>query len=306
MKAQDHTIWHTTSSNNMHHSVLLPYAVMQRNTTLDSIPIESKNHNNTIVRNKEKPKVSKKILNIVGRTNARYKLINQGDKILLGLSGGKDSMLLATIFAHMQQHAPFQFEFLAMTIDYGRGGEYEYIFEYCKKLGIPYELNRTQIFKILENHKKEGTIYCSFCSRMRRGELYNIALQRGFNKIALAHHLDDAAESFMMNLTYNGSLRSMPPFYKAQNGLGVIRPLIFVRERQIIDFITSNQIYIAPDCNCPINWLPEDKRPKARAANKQLLQELESKNPNLFKSLKNAFSNIHTQSFCDERFIDKP
>ncbi len=255
--------------------------------------------------NLNKPIISKKILNIVGRTNARYKLVNEGDKILLGLSGGKDSILLATIFAHMKQHAPFNFEFLAMTIDYGRGGEYEYIFEYCKNLNIPYKLDRTQIFKILEEHKKEGTIYCSFCSRMRRGELYSMALKGGFNKIALAHHLDDAAESFFMNLTYNGSLRSMPPYYKAQNGLGVIRPLIFVRERQIIDFISSNNIYIAPDCNCPINWLPEDKRPKARANNKQLLKELESNNPNLFKSIKNAFSNIHVNSFCDERFIDK-
>ncbi|RDU66773.1 tRNA 2-thiocytidine(32) synthetase TtcA [Helicobacter didelphidarum] len=251
-----------------------------------------------------KPQISKKILNLVGRTNAKYNLIGENDKILLGLSGGKDSMLLATIFAHMQRHAPFKFDFLAMTIDYGRGGEYEYIFEYCNKLGIPYELNRTEIFKILENHKKEGSIYCSFCSRMRRGELYNIALKRGFNKIALAHHLDDAAESFMMNLTYNGSLRSMPPYYKAKNGLGVIRPLIFVRERQIIDFIASNHIYIAPDCNCPINWLPQDKRPRARAETKELLRELESKNPLLFKSLKNAFSNLHVNSFCDERFMD--
>ncbi|RDU61209.1 ATP-binding protein [Helicobacter sp. MIT 14-3879] len=251
-----------------------------------------------------KPTISKKILSITGRTNATYKLINEGDRILLGLSGGKDSMLLATLLAHIQQHAPFKFEFLAMTVDYGRGGEYDYIFEYCEKLRIPYELNRTEIFKILENHKKEGSIYCSFCSRMRRGELYNIALKRGFNKIALAHHLDDAAESFLMNLTYNGSLRSMPPYYKAANGLGVIRPLIFVRERQIIDFIASNHIYIAPDCNCPINWLPQDKRPRAREESKQLLKHLESHNPLLFKSLKNAFSNLHANSFCDERFLD--
>lgn len=257
------------------------------------------------IKENKTPQISKKILNIVGRTNAKYNLIENGDRILLGLSGGKDSMLLATILAHIKQHAPFSFEYHAMTIDYGRGGEYDYIFEYCKQLKIPYTLNRTEIFKILENHKKEGSIYCSFCSRMRRGELYQIALAQGFNKVALAHHLDDAAESFFMNLTYNGSLRSMPPKYRAENGLGVIRPLIFVRERQIIDFIASNGIYIAPDCNCPINWLPEDKRPRARAETKELLRDLESKNPLLFKSLKNAFSNIHTNSFCDERFLDK-
>lgn len=250
------------------------------------------------------PNISKKILSAVGRTNARYNLIKEGDSVLLGLSGGKDSILLATLLAYMQRHAPFKFRLKAITIDYGRGGEYDYIFTYCESLGIEYELYRTDIFKILESNKREGTIYCSFCSRMRRGALYTKALSGGFNKLALAHHLDDAAESFFMNLTYNGAMRSMPPIYRAQNGLEVIRPLIFVRERQIIDFIAHNHIYIAPDCNCPINWLPEDKRPFARANAKAFLQELESKNPQFFKSLKNAFSNLHANTFCDERFLD--
>ena len=168
---------------------------------------------------KETPKISKKILSVVGKTNAQYGLIKEGDKVLLGLSGGKDSILLATILAYMQRHAPFKFEFKALTVDYGRGGEYEYIFEYCQKLGIPYELYRTDIYEILEQNKREGTIYCSFCSRMRRGALYSKALEYGYNKLALAHHLDDAAESFFMNLTYNGAMRSMPPIYRAENGL---------------------------------------------------------------------------------------
>ena len=107
-----------------------------------------------------------------------------------------------------------------------------------------------------------------------------------------------------MNLIYNGALRSMPPIYRAENGLYVIRPMIFVRERQIIDFIAHNNIYIAPDCNCPINWLPEDKRPKARANTKQMLFELEKQNPLLFKSIQNAFSNLHSNSFCDTRYLD--
>lgn len=251
------------------------------------------------------PTISKKILGIVGKTNAQYNLIQEGDRILLGLSGGKDSILLATILAHMQKHAPFKFEFKALTVDYGRGGEYEYIFEYCEKLSISYELYRTDIYEILEQNKRKNTIYCSFCSRMRRGALYSKALEGGFNKLALAHHLDDAAESFFMNLTYNGAMRSMPPIYRAQNDLRVIRPLIFVRERQIIDFIASNDIYIAPDCNCPINWLDSDKKPFARESAKRFLQNIESQNPDLFKSLKNAFSNIHTASFCDPQFLDR-
>ncbi len=95
----------------------------------------------------------------------------------------------------------------------------------------------------------------------------------------------------------------MPPIYRAQNGLEVIRPLIFVRERQIIDFIASNHIYIAPDCNCPINWLDSDKKPYVREQTKQFLKNIEEQNPFFFKSLKNAFSNIHAESFCDERYF---
>lgn len=139
---------------------------------------------------------------------------------------------------------------------------------------------------------------------MRRGALYSKALEGGFNKLALAHHLDDAAESFMMNLTYNGALRSMPPIYKAGNGLYVIRPLIFLRERQIIDFIAKNKIYIAPDCNCPIAWRADDKRPYAREKTKQMLREMEENNKDFFTSLKVALSNVHLNSLFDTRYLD--
>ena len=253
----------------------------------------------------EKIEISKKILRITGSTNAEFGLIKEGDKILLGMSGGKDSIVLATLLARLKKYDPFDFEFKALTVDYGRCGEYEYIFEYCEKLGIPYELYRTDIYKILEENRREGTVYCSFCSRMRRGALYSKALEGGFNKIALAHHLDDAAESFMMNLTYNGALRSMPPIYKAENGLYVIRPLIFVRERQIIDFIAKNNIYIAPDCNCPIMWQSDDKRPFAREKAKQMLKEMEMNNPDFFTSLKVALGNVHLNSLFDKRYLDK-
>ena len=96
----------------------------------------------------------------------------------------------------------------------------------------------------------------------------------------------------------------MPPIYKAENGLIVIRPLIFVRERQIIDFIANNNIYIAPDCNCPINWQSDDKKPYARENAKKLLKDLEDNNEDFFISLKKAMSNIHINSFCDERYLE--
>lgn len=249
--------------------------------------------------------ISKKILSIFGKTNAQYGLIKDGDKVLLGLSGGKDSMLLALILSYLKAHAPFEFEFKALTIDYGRSGEYDYIFEYCEKYNIPYELYKTKIYEALEQKKRPNSSYCSFCSRMRRGALYAKALEGGYNKVALAHHLDDAAESFMMNLSFNGALRSMPPIYKAQNGIFVVRPLIFVRERQIIDFIKSNKIYIAPDCNCPINWQSDDKKPHARENAKKFLKDLENANGEFFISMKKAMSNIHVNTFCDEKYLDK-
>ena len=99
---------------------------------------------NNLLESSTSPTISKKITRIVGKTNAQYNLIKAGDKVLLGLSGGKDSILLATLLAYMQKHAPFKFTFKALTVDYGRGGEYEYIFEYCQKIGIHYELYRSE------------------------------------------------------------------------------------------------------------------------------------------------------------------
>lgn len=250
-----------------------------------------------------KYQVSKKILNIVGRTNAEYKLINEGDKVLLGLSGGKDSILLACILERMRRHAPFHFEFKAVTIHYGLGEEFEWLTQLCQRQGIPHEIYRTTIAETIKQKRREGSSYCSFCSRMRRGALYKKALEMGYNKVAIAHHLDDAAESFFMNLTYNGALRSMAPIYQAENGLSVIRPLIHIRERQSIDFVQSQNIPTSPDCNCPAKQPDSDKPPIARFATKNFLADMERTNPEFFKSLKNAFSNLHAESFSDRNYL---
>ena len=253
----------------------------------------------------EKYQISKKILSTVGKSNARYQLIEEGDRVLLGLSGGKDSILLACILERMQRHAPFKFEFQALTIHYGLGEDFGYLTEICQRQGIPHKIYHTNIADTIKEKRREGSSYCSFCSRMRRGALYSYALENGYNKVAIAHHLDDAAESFFMNLTYNGALRSMPPKYKAENGLWVIRPLIHIRERQSIDFVSSQNIKTAPDCNCPAKQPDSDKPPIARLATKNFLHHLEKDNPEFFKSLKNAFSNLHANTFSDFNFLDK-
>ncbi|NPA81321.1 MAG: tRNA 2-thiocytidine biosynthesis protein TtcA [Epsilonproteobacteria bacterium] len=243
--------------------------------------------------------LSKKLLKLVGRANARYRLINEGDKVLLGLSGGKDSLTLAHVLKHMHRHAPFNFEYKAVTVSYGMGENFDALKEHCLKYDIPYEVFETNIFEVGKEKIRENSSYCSFFSRMRRGALYSYALKHGYNKLALGHHLDDAAESFFMNFMYNGALRSLPAKYRAKNGLIVIRPLIFVRERQLLNAALENQFPIIGDEACP-SMRFDVKMPYARAEAKRLLRELEAKNNKLFISLKAAFEHIHDDSFLDE------
>ncbi len=239
--------------------------------------------------------ISKKLLRVVGQTNARYKMFEKGDKILLGLSGGKDSITLAHLLKHFSSVTPEKFEFRAVTITYGIGEELAFLHEHCLQNGIDHEFIDTKIYEIGKEKVRENSTFCSFCSRMRRGYLYSYALEHGFNKVALGHHLDDAAESFFMNFTYNGALRTLPPRYTASNGLGVIRPLICVRERQIRDCIAKNGTRVVGCDACPARKF--GKEPFARANTKELLANLEQANPKLFVSLQAAFENVHLASF---------
>ncbi len=248
--------------------------------------------------------ISKRLLRIAGRTNARYNLIKEGDKILLGLSGGKDSLSLAHILKHMQRVAPFDFEFKAVTIAYGMGEDLQTLHNHCLEHGIEHEIVDTKIFDLAQDKIRENSSFCSFFSRMRRGALYTYALEHGYKKLALAHHLDDAVESFFMNFSHNGTLRSMPPIYKAQNGLLVIRPLIHARERQLRDCAKEHNMPTIGDEACPAMRF-DVKMPIMRAQTKEMLANMEKENPELFVSLKKAFENIQVSSFCDERFLEE-
>ncbi len=248
--------------------------------------------------------VSKKITKLVGQTNAKYELIKEGDKILVGFSGGKDSLTLIHTLKRMQSVAPFNFEFKAVTITYGMGERVEFLAEHCKKYDIEHEIVDTQIFDISKEKIRKNSSFCSFVSRMRRGYLYTHALENGFNKLALGHHLDDAMESFFMNFFYNGSMRSMPPVYKAQNGLMVIRPLIMCRERQLRAFAEDNCVDVIGDEGCPAMRM-DIKMPHARENTKKLLEKLEEENPKIFVSMKAAFENFHPNTFFSKEDLDK-
>jgi len=248
--------------------------------------------------------ISKKLSRITGQTNAKYDLIKEGDKVLVGFSGGKDSLTLIHTLKRMQKHAPFNFEFKAVTITYGMGEQVEFLSNHCKEYDIEHEIIDTEIFDISKDKIRKNSSFCSFVSRMRRGYLYTHALDNGFNKLALGHHLDDAMESFLMNMFYNGSMRSMPPMYKAQNGLMVIRPLIFCRERQLRGFATDNDIRVVGDEGCPAMRV-DIKMPHARENTKKLLAKLEEENKDIFVSMKRAFENFHPNTFFNLDELDK-
>jgi len=246
--------------------------------------------------------ISKRLLRRVGQTNAQYGLIKENDTILLGLSGGKDSLSLAHILKHMQRVAPFDFTFKAVTIAYGMGEDLQRLHEHCLEHGIEHEIVETQIFDVAQDKIRANSSFCSFFSRMRRGALYTYALEHGYQKLALAHHLDDAVESFFMNFSYNGTLRSMPPIYKAENGLEVIRPLIAVRERQLIDCAKETGMPVVGDEACPAMRF-DVKMPVARAQTKAMLAQMEANNTELFVSLKKAFQHLQASSFCDKNYL---
>jgi len=244
--------------------------------------------------------ISKKLSRVIGQTNANYNLIKDGDKVLVGFSGGKDSLTLIHTLKRMQRHTPFKFEFKAVTITYGMGEQVQFLANHCREYEIEHEIIHTKVYDLAKEKIRKNSSFCSFFSRMRRGYLYTYALDNGFNKLALGQYLDDAMESFFMNLFYNGSMRSMPPKYKAKNGLIVISPLIFCRERQLYGFATDNEISVVGDESCPAMRV-DIKMPHARASSKELLAKLELDNPDIFISMKRAFENIHTDTFFNKK-----
>ena len=248
--------------------------------------------------------LSKKISSLVGRTNAEYALVKEGDKVLVGFSGGKDSLTLLHSLNHLKRVAPYNFEFKAVTVTYGMGEQVQFLADHCKEHGIEHEIIDTQIFELAGEKIRKNSSFCSFFSRMRRGYLYTAALEQGYNKLALGHHLDDAMESFFMNFFYNGTMRSMPPIYKAENGLEVIRPLIFCRERQLRAFADKNEINVIGDEACP-GMRFDVKMPHARATTKELLAKLEADNPQIFVSMKAAFKNFQPSTFFNKEELNR-
>jgi len=226
-------------------------------------------------------KPPKTLLRQTGRALMDFNMIQEGDRILLGLSGGKDSLALLHILNHFQRHSPVKFEFAAMTVD-PMAGDFDPspMIPYLEKLGIEYHYRREPIMDIAKEHMGKPS-YCAFCSRIKRGIMYNTAREHGFNIIALAQHLDDLAESFMMSAFHGGQLRTMKAHYVIDEGdLRVIRPLVYARERQTREFSASAELPVIAD-SCPACF----SMPTQRQHFKELLAAEELQNKTLFKSL---------------------
>ncbi len=247
---------------------------------------------------------SKKITKFVGRVNGEFELIKEGDRVLVGFSGGKDSFVLLHILKRMQLIAPFKFDLTAITIDSGTGIDYSPLKKWCEEFGIDYILYQTPILEIIEEKKRPGSSVCGFCARMRRGALYTKAKELGFNKIALGHHFDDAVETFFMSMFYNGMMRSMPPKYTAYTGVEVIRPMIKVREKWIETMAKENNFPIIDgEKSCLAYQNDDGVKPYAREEIKEFLANLEKNNPKIFQRFEAAFSNIDCSTFLMKEFL---
>ncbi len=223
----------------------------------------------------------KKLLHPVGKAIADFSMIRDHDRILLGLSGGKDSLSLLHILMHFQRHAPISFEVGAVTID-PQSDDFDPspLIGYLKSLEVDYHFVSEPVVRLAEEHMKKDS-FCAFCSRMRRGLMYKTARANGYNVIALGQHLDDLCESFLMSALHGGRLKTMKAHYiNDDEDLRIIRPLVYARERQLRDFATRAELPVIED-NCPACFA----KPTQRQHMKELLAAQEADYPNTFKTL---------------------
>jgi tRNA 2-thiocytidine biosynthesis protein TtcA len=229
-------------------------------------------------------KPSKSLSTLAGRAIGDFNMIREGDRILLGLSGGKDSLSLLHVLHYLHQRAPVKFELAAMTVD-PMAGDFDPspMIPYLAGLGVEYHYRREPIMDMAKEHMGKNS-YCAFCSRIKRGVMYSTARNNGFNVIALAQHLDDLAESFLMSAFHGGKLKTMKAHYVNDDGdLRIIRPLVYARERLTRDFVQKNDLPVIAD-SCPACF----SMPTQRQHMKELLAAEEAQNKLLFKSLLTA------------------
>ena len=236
------------------------------------------------------------LLSLTGKAIADYAMVRPGDRILLGLSGGKDSLSLLHVLLNLKAKSPVKFELACATVD-PQSPEYhpEPLKSCMAALGVPYFYESYPVLE-LAKQKMGKDSFCAFCSRMRRGMLYGAARREGYNVLALAQHLDDLAETFMMSAMFGGKLRTMRAHYVNDEGdIRVIRPFIYVRERQTAAFAKSADLPVIAE-NCPACFA----MPMQRWQMKQKLAQFEAANNKIFANLLTAMRPLLTASQGDD------
>lgn len=245
-------------------------------------------------------KLEKKIRHYVGKAIADYKMIEHGDKVLVCLSGGKDSHTLLWVLNTLRKRAKIRFDLQAFTLDQKQPGfDDSNLRAYLENEKIPYEIKGEDTYSIVKEKVEPGKTYCSLCSRLRRGIIYKYAEDNGFTKIALGHHRDDLITSLLMSIFYNGEISSMPPKLRSDNGKNiVIRPLVYVQEKDISDFARLKKFPIIP---CNLCGTQENLK---RKEINQLIVNLAKQNPKIPSNMLHALGHVRKSQLMDKKLWD--
>ena len=241
-----------------------------------------------------------RLLRLVGQTIAEYRLIEDGDKIMVCVSGGKDSYGLLDLLLVLQRRAPIRFDLVAVNLDQKQPGFPAHVLpDYLAVAGVPFHIEQRDTYSIVKRLIPEGQTTCSLCSRLRRGHLYRVASELGATKIALGHHRDDILETLLLNLFYTGRLKTMPPKLRSKDGRHiVIRPLAAIPEDDLARYAKLRSFPIIP---CDLCGSQEDlKRKQVKA----FLLEWEQRSPGCLASMFAALSNIAPALLLDKRLFD--
>lgn len=245
-------------------------------------------------------KAEQKLLHYMGKALHDFRMIDHGDRVMVCLSGGKDSFTLLTLLNKVRIQAHYKFELFSYTLDQSQPGwDDSKLKEWLTTHKIPYEIETRDTYSVVKDKVPEGKTYCSLCSRLRRGNIYRYAEEHGFNKVALGHHRDDLIQTLLMSILYSGQIRSMPPKLLTQTQKQiVIRPLVYCQEKDIQEYALEQKFPIIP---CNLCGSQENlKRQKV----KQLIDELALDNPKVPSNMLHALQSINPSQLMDQALWD--
>ena len=257
-------------------------------------------HADPRVDHREQAKLAKRLRRQVGQAIADFGMIEAGDKVMVCLSGGKDSYTMLDVLLQLQRKAPVPFELVAVNLDQKQPGFPEHVLpEYLRALGVPFHIIEQDTYSVVSRVVPEGKTMCSLCSRMRRGALYAYAEAHGFTKIALGHHRDDLVATFFLNLFHHAKLSGMPPKLLSDDGRHVvIRPLAYVRESDIVEYAAARQFPIIP---CNLCGSQENLQRKQVGL---MMKQWERESPGRIETISRALGDIRPSQLSDPKLFD--